>query len=176
MNGTSKRLIADGRPHECRHPLGDGGVQITTFVPLRFKKRGIKKVIVPPEGAGEAEIFHTQAIAPLHDSVLLRALGRGHYWQHLLDSGSVVDTAEISEREGIYRATVSEVLRLALLSPEIAEAAIDGSLPRTVSLERLLRTTFPLDWGKQRELIGGLGEALPGEPRQTRLAGLWRRT
>jgi len=36
----------------ARHPLQDGGLKITTFVPLQFKKRGIQKVVVGPVGAG----------------------------------------------------------------------------------------------------------------------------
>lgn len=159
MNRTRKKLIADGRPHERRHPLADGGVRITTFVPLRFKKRGVKKVIVAPDGMDTPVMFNTPAspVNPSHDLPLLKAIGRGHYWQHLLDTGAVADTAEIAEREQIHRATVNEVLRLALLAPDIAEAALGGTLPRTISLESLLRTTFPLDWCKQREMIAGLG-------------------
>ena len=83
---------------------------------------------------------------------LLKALGRGHCWQHLLDTGVVADMAE---REGISRATVSEAIRMALLSPDITQAAFEGTLPRTMSLERLLRNPFPLDWGRQREMIAG---------------------
>ena len=128
MNSSSKKLVPAGEPHERRHPLADGGVKITTFVPLRFNKRGIKKVLVAPDGIGEAVTWCTApVIAPSHDSVLLRALGRAHYWQHLLDTDAVVDTAEIAKREGIIRSTVNDVLRLAL--------------------ERLLWAMLPREWG-----------------------------
>jgi len=158
MNRTRKRLIADGQPHERRRPLDGGGIQITTFVPLRFRKRGVKKVVVGVAGVDDPVSFHTSpAIAPTHDSVLLRALGRGHYWQHLLDSGIVANAREIAEREGIDKATVCELLRLALLAPEITQAALAGTLPRTMSLANLLRTALPRDWGEQRKLISGIG-------------------
>ena len=156
MNSSSKKLVPAGEPHERRHPLADGGVKITTFVPVRFKKRGIRKVVVAP--AGEAVTWcTTPASAPSHDSVLLRALGRAHYWQHLLDTGAVADTAEIAKREDIIRSTVNDVLRLALLSPDIAEEAVAGRLPRTLSLERLLCGVLPLDWIEQRETVYGMG-------------------
>lgn len=158
MNRTSMKLIADGQPHQRRHPLESGGVKITTFVPLRFKKRGIKKVVMIPAGVGEAVILNSSpAITTSHDSVLLRALGRAYYWQNMIDSCKVADAAEIAEREGIHRTTINEVLRLALLSPDIAQAAIEGKLSRTVSLERLLRTKLPLDWNEQWEMISALG-------------------
>ena len=158
MNRTAKMLILNGRPHERRHPLDGGGVKITTFVPLRFKKRGIKKVVVGPEGVDHPVGGNSSPVtAPSQDTVLLKALGRGHFWQHLLDTGVVSDTAEIAEREGIHRSTVNEVLRLALLSPDIDQAAFEGQLPRTVSLEGLLRTGFPLDWNRQRDMIAAIG-------------------
>lgn len=158
MNRTAKKLIADGSPHERRHPLDGGGVKITTFVPLQFKKRGIKKVVVAPDGVGEPVVVNSSPVIPHgQDQALIKALGRGHFWQNLLDTGAVTDTAEIAKREGIHRATVSEVLRLTLLAPDIVQAAFEGKLPRTMSLESLLRTTFPLDWDKQREMIASLG-------------------
>jgi len=151
-------MSLNGQPHERRLPLEGGGTKITTFVPLRFRKRGVKKVVVGVESGEDPVTFLTSpAIAPKHDSVLLRALGRGHYWQRLIDNGIVADAAEIAEREGILKATVCEVLRLALLSPEIAEAAVLGRLPRTMSLANLLRGKLPLDWGGQRKWIAELG-------------------
>ncbi|MBI5923820.1 MAG: hypothetical protein HY847_19505 [Betaproteobacteria bacterium] len=158
MNQTRKRLIADGHPHERWHPLDGGEIKITTFVPLRFRKRGVKKVVVGVAGVDDPVSFHTsRAIAPTHDSVLLRALGRGHYWQHLLDSGIVANARKIAEREGIDKATVCELLRLAHLAPEITQAALAGTLPRTMSLANLLRTAMPRNWGEQWEVIAGMG-------------------
>ena len=158
MNRTTNVLVTDGRPHERRHPLAEGRVKITTFVPLHFKKRGVKKVVVAPEGINDSVVVNeSPAVSTQHDTVLIKALARGHYWQHLLDAGIVADTAEIAEREGIHRATVNEVLRLALLAPDIVLSALEGTLPRTVSLETFLRGTFPQDWVRQREMVVALG-------------------
>ncbi|WP_019560067.1 hypothetical protein [Caldimonas manganoxidans] len=158
MNRTSKKLIGDGIPHERRHPLEGGGVRITTFVPLHFKKRGIKKVIVAPEGVTQPiAITNTPVLTPEQDRPLLKALGRGIYWQQLIDNGTVASSAEIAERERIHRSTVNDLLRLALLAPDIVQAAYEGRLPRAVSLEALLRAKVPLDWNEQRRLITSLG-------------------
>jgi len=158
MNRTSKKLVGDGIPHERRHPLEGGGVRITTFVPLHFKKRGIKKVIVAPEGVTQPiAITNTPVLTPEQDRPLLKALGRGIYWQQLIDNGTVTSGTEIAEREGIHRSTVNDLLRLALLAPDIVQAAYEGRLPRAVSLEALLRAKVPLDWNEQRRLIASLG-------------------
>jgi hypothetical protein len=108
MNRSSKKLVGDGKPHERRHPLEGGGVRITTFVPFHFKKRGIKKVIVAPEGVSQpVAVTETPVLTPEQDQPLLKALGRGIYWQQLIDSGVVASGTEIAEREGIHRSTVN---------------------------------------------------------------------
>ncbi len=158
MNRSSKELIGDGLPHERRHPLETGGVRITTFVPFHFKKRGIKKVIVAPEGVSQpVAVTASPVLTPEQDQPLLKAMGRGIYWQQLLDTGAAATTMEIAEREGIHRATINEMLRLALLAPDIVQAAYNGTLSRAVSLEAILRAKVPFDWDEQRRLIASLG-------------------
>ena len=158
MNRSSKKLVGDGKPHERRHPLEDGGVRITTFVPFHFKKRGIKKVIVAPEGVSQPiAVTDTPVLTPEQDRPLLKALGRGIYWQQLIDNGTVASGTEIAERECIHRSTVNDLLRLALLAPDIVQAAYEVRLPRAVSLEALLRAKVPLDWNEQRRMIASLG-------------------
>ena len=158
MNRSSKRLIPDGAPHARSHTLEGGGVRITTFVPCHFKKRGLKKVIVAPVGESHpVTVTDSLVIAPDQDQPLVKALGRGIYWQHLLESGAVATTAELADREGVHRSTINEFLRLALLAPDLVQAAYDGKLPRTVSLEAILRAKIPFDWKRQREMIASLG-------------------
>lgn len=121
MNRARKKLLPTGQPHERRHPLEQGGVWITTFVPLQFRKRGIKKVVVAPVGVEDPVVvsMSAAAITPSQDPTLLKALARGVYWQHLLDTGAAGDAAEIAEREGLHRVTVNDGLRFALLAPDI---------------------------------------------------------
>ncbi len=162
MNRTAKKLLPTGKPHERRHPLEDGGMKITTFVPLQFKKRGIKKVVVGPVGVDDPVLVRAAVavITPSQDPTLPKALGRGYYWQHLLETGAAGDAAEIAEREGLHRVTVSDGLRFALLAPGIVQAALDGTLPRTMSLEVLQRRMMPLDWEGQRGMVEGAGGML----------------
>jgi hypothetical protein len=159
MNPTRKKLIQTGQPHERQHPLDAGGVKITTFIPLQFKKRGYKKVVVGPVGVDAPVVINAPelAISPSQDPTLLKALGRGCYWQHLLDTGATGDLAEIAEREGLHRVTVNDALRFALLASGIVQAALEGTLPRTMSLEILQRRTIPLDWEGQRGMVDVLG-------------------
>ena len=159
MNQTCKKLILTGKPHERRHPLQDGEVKITTFVPLQFRKRGIRKVIVGPEGVTNpvsADTVDTLLTAK-HDTFLLKTLGRCYYWQHLLETGVVADTVEIASKEGLSKVTVNETLRLISLAPDIVDAALNGTLPATVSRHLFLRAAPPLDWNAQRAMIASFG-------------------
>jgi hypothetical protein len=146
-------------PGRSRPDWLGGGVKITTFIPLQFKKRGVRKVIISPMGVDEPVMMDSPgpAISPILDPVLLKALGRGFYWQHLLDKGVVADAADIARREGLHKTTINNELRFALLAPEIIQAAMDGRLPRTLSLESLQRTTIPVEWGMQWEMVARPG-------------------
>lgn len=154
MNRTKKKLVPDGQPHERRHPLGDGGVKITTFVPLQFKRRGIKKVVVGPDGVDKPVAVNASAvaIAPTQDHTLLKALALAHYWDKQIDDGVVADASVIAQREQMEVTRVREVLRLVILDPSIAQAILEGRQPRTLSLELLVRQSLPLDWLGQRRM------------------------
>ena len=159
MNPTHKKLVPTGQPHARRHALPDGGTKITTFVPLQFKKRGLRKVVVGPEGVANPVLIHARSvITPRQDTFLLKTLGRCHYWQHLLETGAVADTVEIAAKEGLSKVTVNETLRLVSLAPDIVEAALDGRLPQTVSRRLFLRAAPPLDWEAQRVMVASFGK------------------
>jgi hypothetical protein len=159
VNRTSKKLLPAGRPHERRHPLQDGGVKITTFVPLQFRKRGIKKVVVGPDGVDDPVAINASAVAmpPTQDHTLLKALALAHYWDKQIDDGVVADASEIARREQMEVTRVREVLRLVILDPQITQAILEGRQPRTLSLESLVRQSLPLDWEAQRKLVVELG-------------------
>lgn len=120
MNRVKKQLVAD-QPRERRHPLESGGDKITTLVQLRFAKRGHQKVVGGPCGVDDpGEVTPITSVIPLTlDARLLRTLGRGFYWRHLLDSGEFSTTAEVADREGVRKVTVNDAIRLSLLPSAI---------------------------------------------------------
>ena len=82
----------------------DGGqVKLSTFIPLKIRKRGASKVVVRPDGAVESP----GKVANQIDQPLLVALTRAFYWQQLLDDGVVGSGSEIAQREG-QRAAASD--------------------------------------------------------------------
>ena len=118
------------------------GSTITVFLPMAWRRRGGRKVIVAPPGCDD------WAPPPKIDRALVKALARAHRWQRLLESGAYGTLADLADAERISRSYVSRILRLTLLAPQIVERILDGR--PTVSLPQLLKP-FPVEWEKQRE-------------------------
>lgn len=121
------------------------GAKLTTFIPVRIKRRGGRKVVVP---ASTDKILE-------HDAPILMALSRAFHWQRLIDDGIVNSGSDIARKEGLNQSTVNELLRLALLSPAVVRSILDGHQPKTLSLIWLKNNLLPTDWDEQHELFDG---------------------
>ena len=142
------RVQATGAP-VARERREGGQIRLSTFIPLKIRKRGASKVVVRPDGQVEA----AGEVTTQHDQPLLVALTRAFYWQHLLDEGVVASGSEIAQREGLHHSTVNELLRLTLLEPAIIQAILAGKQPRCMSLLWFQRNPLPTDWAAQRQIL-----------------------
>ena len=133
----------------ARTQQAGGQVKLSTFIPLKIRKRGGSKVVVRPNGQVEA----AGKAATLIDQPLLVALTRAFYWQQLLDEGVVGSGSEIAQREGLHHSTVNELLRLTLLEPAIIQSILAGQQPRCMSLLWFQRNPLPTDWVAQQEVV-----------------------
>ncbi len=126
----------------------DGGeVRLSTFIPIKIRKRGGRTVVMQPAAAE----VKTKAMA--HDQPLLVALARAFYWQQLLDDGVVASGSDIARREGLHQSTVNELLRLTLLEPATVHAIYAGQQPRCMSLLWFQRNPLSADWVAQRAVV-----------------------
>lgn len=130
--------------------MDGGAVKLSTFIPLQIRKRGVRKVVIRPDGESASSAARGQ-----FDSPMLVALARAFYWQQLLDDGVVASGTDIAQREGLHHSTVNELLRLTLLEPTIVQAILGGKQPRCMSLIWFQRNPLPLDWIEQRQVIEG---------------------
>lgn len=122
------------------------GAKLTTFIPVRIKQHGGRKVVIPA-AAGDK--------MPEHDAPILTALSRAFHWQRLIDEGIVSSGSDIARREGLHQTTVNELLRLTLLSPTLVRSILDGRQPKTLSLLWLKNNLPPSDWDDQHRLFDG---------------------
>jgi hypothetical protein len=116
----------------------DGNV-LETFVPLTFKRRGVRRLAATG--------------APAHDTTFLEGLGRAFYWQHLIDTGAMKSGSAIARAEGLHHSVVNELLRLTLLAPDIIEQLMAGRQPRRLTLMWFQRNRLPVGWPAQRDII-----------------------
>lgn len=128
--------------------ISDDGRTLTVRVPISLGKRGGRKLVLSPDGAG--------AWAPPRsrvDSALVKALARAFRWRKLLETGVYGTIDEIAAAEKINDSYVSRVLRLTLLAPDIVETALHGRQSRALHLATLLKG-IALEWQLQRRALG----------------------
>jgi hypothetical protein len=125
----------------------DGSLTVT--VPIRIKRRGLRKTVNPPEGGSLDSRPWDATPTPLQ-----LALARGHRWLMLLESGAAKSMKEIARREGVDDSYVSRMVNLTTLAPDIVAAILDETLPEEVTLFELAAGT-PLVWGEQRGIPDG---------------------
>ena len=122
------------------------GAKLTTFIPVRIKRHGGRKVVIPA-AAGDR--------MPEHDAPILTALSRAFHWQRLLDEGIVNSGSDIARREGLHQTTVNALLRLTQLSPTLVRDILNGRQPKTLSMRWLKTHELPRDWADQQQFFGG---------------------
>ena len=138
-----------------RATVSADGETITVHIPMTFRKRGGRKLVVTPDGAEWAP-------RPRVDNAMVKALARAFRWRKQLDTGMHASLEDLARAKGVAPSYVSRVLRLTLLAPEIVEAILDGRQPAELRLDDLLEG-FPLEWEEQRwpEGRSGGGDMLP---------------
>ncbi len=115
---------------------------------MTFRSRGGKTVIVLPDGS--RGVVRQEATI---DNTMVKVIARGFRWQHLLVNETYGTIEDLAAAEKINPSYVSRVLRLALLSPKIVEAILDGKSPARLTMKNLMKP-FPLNWQKQATYFG----------------------
>jgi hypothetical protein len=114
---------------------------IAVRIPLTFRKRGGRKLVLTPDGTEWAP-------RPRVDNAMVKAPARAFRWRKMLDTGVYATIEELSRARGLAPSYISGILRLTLLAPEIVDAILDGRQPVELQLEDLL-AGFPLEWERQ---------------------------
>ena len=91
-------------------------------------------------------------IRPEVRTSVVQAVAMGRAWLQQLVSGEAKDTEVIAQREDRSKRSVHMMVSLAFVAPDIIEALISGRLPRGIGITRL--ADLPLDWAKQRQVLG----------------------
>jgi hypothetical protein len=121
---------------------------ISVRVPIAFRRRGGRKIVMMPEGSGAVA-----SLGPRANEAAIRALARAFRWRKLIETGVHQTIQEIADAEKANPSYVGRVLRLTLLAPDIVEALLNGRQPPEMTLA-VLRGRFPAAWRAQLEGSG----------------------
>jgi hypothetical protein len=125
-----------------RATVSADGETIRIQIPMTFRKRGGRKMVVTPDGAPWAP-------RPRVDNAMVKALARAFRWQRMLDEGTCATIEELAKRERVNRGYMCSVLRLTLLAPDLVDTVLDGRQGPRMTLAQLLEG-FELAWEDQR--------------------------
>ena len=121
-------------------------LRLSHFIPMRMRRRGVEMRIV----------LEGQAQAPRQvDPALLKAIARAKCWFEQLASGKAASLVGIARRERLPKRYVARLLRLAFISPMVAEAIASGSASVGINLQMLMdgRCALPLNWQDQQAML-----------------------
>ena len=120
---------------------------LSIHVPMTFKLRGGRKVIVLPDGTQGNPLPRATI-----DNTMIKAIARAFRWRKLLEDGTYGCIEDIAHAERINGSFVSRIVRLTLLAPDIVEAILEGRQPAALTLRGLMEP-FPVEWERQREVL-----------------------
>jgi len=87
------------------------------------------------------------------DPNLIQALARSHAWRQAFLADPTLTIQAMATEAGLSERYVSQMVRLGYLAPDIVEAILAGTQPRSLSLKKLLRGVPP-NWSEQRQRFG----------------------
>ena len=119
----------------------------TTNIPMAFRSRGGKTVIVLPDGS--RGVVRREATI---DNTMVKVIARAFRWQRLLYNGTYATIEDLAIAEKINPSYISRVLRLAFLSPKVVQAILDGKQPAWLTMKDLLRP-HPNNWPEQERVL-----------------------
>ena len=136
--------------------MSEGRAGLTTEIPMTFRRRAGKAVIVLPNG--ERAVERREALI---DNAMVKLIARGHRWHRKLFDGTHASIEDLAKSENISPSFVSRILRLAYLSPTLVEAILDGKYPAHLTMKDLMEP-FPMEWERQREHFFSQGGTVKG--------------
>ena len=124
------------------------GKNVTVRIPLTFRHRGGRKLIVVPGGAEPM----SPPLNAYERDAMVKALARAFRWRRLLETGDYASIGDLAKAEKVNFSYMCRVLRLTLLSPKIVEAVLNGRADPGLCLKVALKPSSPV-WSQQESKI-----------------------
>jgi DNA invertase Pin-like site-specific DNA recombinase len=118
-------------------------ISATFEIPFQRRQNGCAKpIIIAAEDA------------PQEDQDLIALVADARRWASELLDWRASSIQQITEREGLRSGSVSRILPLAWLAPDISTAILEGRQPSSLTAKTLRALPeLPLDWAEQRRVL-----------------------
>jgi site-specific DNA recombinase len=136
---VSLNLAAITEPEAVHTPI-----PATFEIPFQKRQNGCAKpIIIAADNA------------PQQDPGLIALVADARRWASESLEGRASSIQHITEREGLRSGSVSRILPLAWLAPDISTAILEGRQPPHLTAKTLrARPELPLDWAEQQRILG----------------------
>ena len=126
---------------------GDNSKCLKIRIPVELKRCGVETKLIITQPAPE------QSLTPHVGSrrAIQKALKTAVIWNSLLLSGVFESTSEIAERYNLSQRYISQILKLAYISPEIIKKILSGDIPYCLTLGKF-KQNIPICWDAQKDL------------------------
>jgi hypothetical protein len=120
---------------------------VTIRLPVKpFRKAGRKWLIA----SNDATLAEKPIQKP--DKKMITAIIRGFRWRYAIETGKAQSIRDLAKKESLTDAYVVRVMTLTCLAPDIIESILNGTQPRMLRLEYLIKIR-DMDWDEQRKMI-----------------------
>ncbi len=129
------------------HTQAVASTEISITIPVRLRRSGLAmRFVLQTDAAANPGTI---------DRHLFAAIAKGRGWWERLKADTSLTVTGLAAAEGRDASYVDRILRLAFLAPGIVEAALEGTAPADLNLNRLkdLKQIAP-SWSDQRRLMG----------------------
>jgi hypothetical protein len=116
---------------------------------LKTPSKRPREIILPASTASHPD---PRPIRAETRAKLVSAIAKGRHWLDELIAGMVTNVEQIAATENCTIRQVNMTISLAFLAPSLAQAAIDGRLPRGVGIANL--RDAPAEWSLQYARLG----------------------
>ncbi len=144
--GPLRRPSACASRHTKKPPRWGGFLRVPSWLPNGTCRRIRSGFVI---NLGEAR----KRLRPkkLEPPTIVKRLARAEEWQRQIDAGEVSHRAEISRREGVSRARVTQIMHLLKLHPSILDQVrgLTSDMPERQVTERKLRRLTPMTQAEQ---------------------------